>query len=112
MSCDMSRSYRTEEEYMTISSSAKQARPEERPEIDPVDHWDLVMADATAHLLAAFHLLAALDIPPPVNSPGRLSFELAFRNLCRTLIGLDDCCDTVWSSRRTGILTAYNTIAQ
>jgi hypothetical protein len=42
------------------------------------------MANATAHLLAAFHLLAALGTWPD-SLPGSVSFELAFRNLYNSL---------------------------
>jgi hypothetical protein len=86
-----------------MPSRAKHAKPEEMPEIDPVDHRDMAMANATAHLLSAFHLLAALD-DPSAAAPGSLSFELAFRILCSTLIAIGDYCNTVWTSPATGIV--------
>jgi hypothetical protein len=79
-----------------VPNGAKHARPEERPETDPPDHWDMAMANATAHLLSAFHLLAELDTP--AAAPGSCSFELAFGNLCSTLIAIDDYCNTVWTN--------------
>jgi hypothetical protein len=80
-----------------MPSRAKHAKPEEMPEIDPIGHRDMAMANATAHLLSAFHLLAALDTPCSA-APGSSSFELASRNLCSTLIAIDDYCNTVWTS--------------
>jgi hypothetical protein len=93
----------SKEEHVLVPSRAKHAKPEQLPEIDPIDHWDVAMANATAHLRSAFHLIAALDTPSAA-APGSFSFELAFRNLCTTLIALDDCCNTVWTSPRTGIV--------
>jgi hypothetical protein len=87
-----------------VPSCAKHAKPEEMPEIDPIDHRDMTMANATAHLLSAFHLLAALDTPSAA-APGSSSFDLAFRNLCTTLIAIDDYCNAVWTrpGNRIGI---------
>ena len=89
---------------MVVPSRAEHARPEEMPEIDPIDHRDMTMANATAHLLSAFHLLAALDTPSAA-APGSSSFDLAFRNLCTTLIAIDDYCNAVWTrpGNRIGI---------
>jgi len=74
------------------------------PEIDPIDHRDMTMANATAHLLSAFYLLAALDNPSGA-APGSSSFELVFQNLCTTLIAIDDYCNAVWTrpGNRIGI---------
>jgi hypothetical protein len=60
-----------------MPSRAKHAKPEEMPEVDPIDHRDMAMASMTAHLRSAFHLLATLDTPYSAAS-GSLSFELAF----------------------------------
>jgi hypothetical protein len=78
-----------EEEHVLVPSRAKHAKPEELPELGPIDHRDMAMANATAHLLSAFHLLATLDTPSAA-APGSFSFELAFRNLCTTLIAIGD----------------------
>ena len=93
---------------MLVRSRAKHAKPEEMPEIGPIDHWDMAMANATAHLLSAFHLLAALDTPSAA-APGSSSFDLAFRNLCTTLIAIGDYCNTVWTSPGTGIVIRERT---
>jgi hypothetical protein len=45
-----------------VPSGAKHAK-QELPQADPGDHGVMAMANATAHLLSAFHLLAALDTP-------------------------------------------------
>jgi hypothetical protein len=86
-----------------MPSRAKHARPEETPEIDPIDHRDMAMASATAHLLGAFHLLATLDTPSS-GAPRSLSFELAFGHLCATLIAIDDYCNAVRPSPGTDIV--------
>jgi hypothetical protein len=91
-----------------VPSRAKHAEPEKMPEVEFIDHWDVAMANATAHLLSAFHLLAALDAPSAA-APGSFSFELAFRSLCTTLIAIDDCCNTVWTSPGTGIAVRERT---
>ena len=93
---------------MLMPSRAKHAKPEEMAEIDPVGHRDMAMANATAHLLSAFHLLAVLDTPSAA-APGSATFEQAFQNLCVTLIAIDDYCNTVWTSRGTGIMTRERT---
>jgi hypothetical protein len=84
-------------------SRAKHTKLEEMSEIDPIGHRDMAMANATAHLLSAFHLLAALDTPSGA-AQGSSSFELAFRNLCTTLIAIDDYCNTIRASPGTGIV--------
>jgi hypothetical protein len=91
-----------------VPSRAKHAKPEEMPEIGTIDHRDMAMANATAHLLSAFHLLAALDTPSAA-APGSSSFDLAFRNLCTTLIAIGDYCNTVWTSPGTGIVIRERT---
>jgi hypothetical protein len=68
----------------------------------------MAMANATAHLLSAFHLLAGLDTPSSAG-PGNLSFELAFRNLCATLVAIDDYCNTVWTSPGIDVVPSHLT---
>jgi len=91
-----------------MPSRAKHTKLEEMSEIDPIGHRDMAMANATAHLLSAFYLLAALDNPSGA-APGSSSFELVFQNLCTTLIAIDDYCNIVWTSPGTGIMTRERT---
>jgi hypothetical protein len=40
---------------------------------------------------------------PVLSHSGKPSFELVFRNLCTTLIAIDDYCNTVWTGPGTDI---------
>lgn len=56
---------------------------------------DVLLAEASAHLVTAYRNMEALSLlaPPVVTTR---SFTLAIRSLYLALIALDECSDVVW----------------
>lgn len=80
----------TNEPVATCMSPPRQR--EESPE------RDVMMAEATAHMVTAYRLLEDLSVLSGALATTR-SFALSTRSLLVALGAFDECCDALWQAR-------------
>jgi hypothetical protein len=62
----------------------------------PGSDWDIIMAEATAHLITAHRQIASLSAPPLPDAA--LALLAASQCLSATLMAIDECSTTMWSA--------------